>query len=129
MRPAEGKPGEVAWVNCRNPLENSDSVGKQRPMILVRRVGSSWMAAGLTTRPCHADGTPRIAVIQPRWAGLRAGPSYLWGENLTRVAALDVGDHIGWAHTELVGQVEEAVRMNAADRTSLHGDIHWPAAC
>jgi hypothetical protein len=129
MRPAEGKPGEMAWVNCRNPLENPDSVGKPRPMVLVRRVGASWMVAGLTSQPRHADDTPRVAVIQPRWAGLRAGPSFLWGENLTRVAALDVGAHIGWAHSELVSQIEENVRLNAADRTSLRGGIHWPTAC
>ena len=55
------------------------------------------MAVGLTSQARHADGTARVAVIQPRWAGLRAGPSFLWGENLTRVNALDLGDHIGWA--------------------------------
>jgi hypothetical protein len=38
-------------------------------------------------------------------------------------------DPIGWAHAELVGQIEDAVRMNAADRASLHGGVHWPTAC
>ena len=122
------RPGEVAWVKCGHPLEDPDSAGKWRPMVLVRRVGCNWMAAGLTSQARYADGTPRVAVVQPRWAGLRRGPSYLWGENLTRVSALDVGNHIGWAHPSLVGQIEEHYRLNAADRAALSGGIQWPEA-
>jgi hypothetical protein len=122
---AEHRPGEVVWVKCGHPLEDPDSIGKWRPMVLVRRVGCHWMAAGLTSQAHFADGTPRVAVIQPRWAGLRRGESYLWGENLTRVATLDVGDHIGWAHPELVRQIEDNYRLNAADRAALRGSIQW----
>lgn len=123
------KPGEICWVNCKNPLENPYSEGKFRPMVLVRRVGGHWMAAGLTSQSRYSDGTPRVAVIQPRWAGLRAGPSYLWGENLTRVATLDVGDHIGWVHPDLIQQIEEVVRLNALDREALRSAVHWAEAC
>jgi hypothetical protein len=98
-------------------------------MVLVRRVGGHWMAAGLTSQAHHSDGTARVAVIEPRWAGLRSGPSYLWGENLTKVSVLDVGEHIGWAHPELISQIEDAVRLNAADRASLRSGLDWPAAC
>jgi hypothetical protein len=122
------QPGEVVWVNCRNPLEDPGSEGKWRPMVLVRRVGCNWMAAGLTSQARHADGAPRVAVVQPRWAGLRQGPSYLWGENLTRISILDVGTHIGWAHPELARQIEENFRLNAADRSALRGGVHWPEA-
>jgi hypothetical protein len=118
-RSADQRPGEVCWVKCRNPLEDRTSIGKWRPMVLVRRVGASWMAVGLTSRSHYASGVARVAVIQPRWAGLRGGPSFIWGENLTRVDALDIGDHIGWAHPELLGQIKELVRLNAADRDSL----------
>jgi hypothetical protein len=97
-------------------------------MVLVRRVGGHWMAAGLTSQAHFVDGTPRVAVIQPRWAGLRQGPSYLWGENLTRVSTLDVGDHIGWAHPALVGQIEDNYRLNAADRDALRAGVHWSEA-
>jgi hypothetical protein len=45
------------------------------------------------------------------------------------VNALDVSDHIGWAHRQLIGQIEEAVRLNSADRDSLQGGVHWPEAC
>lgn len=128
-RPADHQPGEVCWIRCRNPLEDENSIGKWRPMVLVRRVGASWMAVGLTSQSRYADGTARVAVIQPRWAGLRAGPSFLWGENLTRVDAFDVGDRIGWAHRELVGQIEDVVRLNSADRDSLRGGAHWTEAC
>ena len=121
-------PGEVVWIKCGHPLEDLDSEGKWRPMVLIRRVGCNWMAAGLTSQPCYNDGTPRIAVIQPRWAGLRAGPSYLWGEDLTRVSVLDLGSHIGWAHSELVCQIEQNYRLNAADRSALRGGVHWQGA-
>lgn len=125
----EHRPGEVCWVNCRNPLEDPGSSGKQRPMVLVRRVGASWMAVGLTSQAHHADGTARVAVIQPRWAGLRTGPSFIWGENLTRVSVLDVGGHIGWAHHQLIIQIQDVVRLNSADRGSLEGGVNWPEAC
>jgi len=96
-------------------------------MVLVRRVGPHWMAAGLTTQATRADGSPRVALVNPRWAGLW-GPGYLWGENLTRVSVLDVGDHIGWVHPELLGQIEETVRLNAEDRASLRSGINWQEA-
>jgi hypothetical protein len=92
------QPGEVVWVKCAHPPEDPDSGGKWRPMVLVRRVGGHWMSAGLTSQALYDDGTPRVAVVQPGWAGLRPGRSYLWGENLTRISTLDVGTHIGWAH-------------------------------
>jgi hypothetical protein len=122
------RPGEVVWVKCRNPLEDPDSEGKWRPMVLVRRVGAHWMAAGLTSGSRYADGTPRVAVIQPNWAGLRGMHSYLWGENLTKVSTLDVGNHIGWAHPELVRQIEKNCRLNDADRVALRSCLHWAVA-
>ena len=120
-------PGEVVWVRCGNPLEDVNSEGKWRPMVLVRRVGGNWVAVGLTSQSRYADGTARVPVVEPRWAGLRQGPSYLWGQDLTRIAVLDVGNHIGWAHPGLVMQIEEVVRLNAADRASLHS-AEWSSA-
>jgi len=97
-------------------------------MVLVRRQGAHWMAAGLTGQPSHADGTPRVRVAQPRWAGLGAGPSYLWGENLTRMSVLDVGDHIGWVYPGLIAQIETQYRLNEADRIALRDGVNWSEA-
>jgi hypothetical protein len=96
-------------------------------MVLVRRSGSHWAAVGLTTNPKFEDGPTRPAIPNPRWAGL-PGPGYLWGENLTRISVLDIGDHIGWSHPQLVDLIQEHVRLNEADRLALRGSIYWPEA-
>ena len=64
------------------------------------------------------DGTPRIGVLRPEDSGLR-GAAFLWGEDLTRVSVLDLGQHIGWASEELVMQIKTHMRLNCADRHGL----------
>ena len=127
MARAAGKPGEVVWANCGHPLEDDSSAGKWRPMVLVRRTGANWAAVGLTTNPRFGDGQARAAIPNPRWAGL-SGPGYIWGENLTRISVLDIGDHIGWAHPQLVEAIERHVRLNNADRDAIHANVDWPDA-
>ena len=124
---AEQIPGEVVMAKVRNPVEDPGSTGKWRPFVLVRRQGGTWAGIGLTTKSHYHDGNPRRAVPQPRWVGLR-GPGYLWGENLVKVSAIDIGEHIGWVHPELVDLIEEQVRLNAADRAALRSSLHWENA-
>jgi hypothetical protein len=124
---AAGKPGEVVWANCGHPLEDGISTGKWRPMVLVRRSGGHWVAVGLTTNPRFMDGQARTPIPNPRWAGL-SGPGYIWGENLTRISVLDIGDHIGWAHPQLIEAIHHHVRLNDADRHALTSGVHWPEA-
>lgn len=127
---AHQQPGEVVWADCRHHL--ADRFGGQskfRPMILVRRIDGHWLVVGLTTQPFYSNGMPRTAVSEPRWAGLRSGPSYFWSENMVTISALDVGGHIGWAHPAMVEQIEEAVRLNATDRASLRqAVVFWADA-
>jgi hypothetical protein len=127
MAAAQKLPGEIVWANCGHPLEDNSSAGKWRPMVLVRRTDAHWAAVGLTTNPRFGDGSGRPPVPNPRWAGLR-GAGYLWGENLTRISILDIGDHIGWAHPQLIELIEQHVRLNDADREALHRSINWPEA-
>jgi hypothetical protein len=82
MAAASEAPGEIVWAKCGHPLEDSTSIGKWRPMVLARRSGSHWAAGGLTTSPRSGDGQARLAIPNPRRAGL-PGQGYIWGENLT----------------------------------------------
>lgn len=56
---------------------------------------------GLTTNPCFRGGSPRPTIPNPSRIGL-SKPGYLWGDRLTRVSAIDIGDHIGYADPALV---------------------------
>lgn len=115
-------PGELAWASVMNPFENRASVGKSRPVVLVERVDGHWRTMGLTTNSTYRDGTPRRPIPSVNAVGL-SGPGFLWGEQLTNVSSLDIGDHIGWADealveaiiaaAELSGEVAEALRQSA----------------
>ena len=95
----------MVWADCFHPFEDPRSVGKTRPMILVRREGGHWMAMGLTTKPKYRNGAPRTPIPDPPALGLnRRG--FLWGHRLTRISVLDVRAHIGWA-TEQVQELIE----------------------
>jgi len=111
MNIALGDPGELVWVSIFNSLENPSARGKFRPALLVSRDGGLWATMGLTTNPTYRDGTQRVPIPNPAMVGLR-GPGFLWGDRLTPVAAIDVGDHIGWADTALV---EAVIRLAAVD--------------
>lgn len=111
MTLAYGRPGELAWVSIFNSLENRAATGKFRPALLVARDGGTWATMGLTTNSTYRDGTPRLPIPDPRAVGLRS-PGFLWGDRLTPVSPIDVGDHIGWADSALV---EAVIRLAALD--------------
>jgi len=73
-RPAELVPGELVWASIVNGIENPLARGKSRPVILIEPEGWAWKTIGLTTRPRHCDGTPRIPIparlVVERHAGL-----------------------------------------------------------
>ena len=125
--PSAHRPGEVVSVVVYNALEHAGSAGKRRPAVLVRRQGGRWLVMGLTTKPAYASGVPRVAVPDPAAVGL-AGPGHLWGDRLTAVSALDVGEHIGWVDHALAEAVAELARLPAADRRALHdaAEAHHP---
>jgi hypothetical protein len=102
--------GELVWADVRNPLENRASTGKMRPVVLVQREGGHYRTMGLTTQRTYGDGTPRVAIPNPRRVGLR-GPGFLWGDKLTNVSVLDIGDHIGWSDAELAEAIITLARL------------------
>jgi hypothetical protein len=122
MSYALGQPGELAWVSIFNSLENRAATGKFRPALLVARDGGTWATMGLTTNPTYRDGTPRIAIPNPTVVGLR-GPGFLWGDRLTPVSPIDVGDHIGWADAALVEAVICLAALDGAWAAGLRGSV------
>ena len=101
---ADDKAGAVVLVRLLNALEDRTTTGKWRPALLIRRLGGQWKTMGLTTLDKYKDGSPRIAIPNPRMVGLR-GPGYIWGERTSMISALDVGDHLGWVDPELAEAV------------------------
>lgn len=129
MNIALGEPGEVVWVRIFNSLESRSSTGKFRPAVLVSRDGGLWATIGLTTNSTYRDGTARVPIPNPALVGL-SGPGFLWGDRLTPVAAIDVGDHIGWADTALVEAVIPLVALDGdvAEPLRRSASVHHPPA-
>lgn len=111
-RPAELTPGELVWASIVNGIENPAAAGKARPVLLIEPSGWAWKTMGLTTRPCHRNGSPRVAIPNPRAVGLK-NPGWLWSGTLCFTTGLDIGDHIGWADTALVFEVASLAALPA----------------
>lgn len=126
---AFGEPGELVWVSIFNSLENRSAKGKTRPAILVDRDGGQWQTMGLTTNATYRDGSPRVAIPNFAVVGLQ-GPGYLWGDRLTLAAAIDIGDHIGWADGALVDAVLAlaGLEVDLAQRLRRSASLHHPEA-
>jgi hypothetical protein len=98
--------GEVVLANFMHPFEDPWSAGKVRPGILMDQIGGQWMAMGLTTKPAYRNGQPRTPIPNPAAVGL-TGPGYLWGPRLTRISALDLYYHLGWATDEVLALIKD----------------------
>ena len=129
MNMALGEPGELVWVRIFNSLENRSAKGKARPALLIDRDGGHWRTMGLTTNGTYRDGSPRVSIPNASQVGLR-GPGFLWGDRFTSVAAIDVGDHIGWADAALVEAVIALAALDGdpADRLRRKAALHHPEA-
>jgi hypothetical protein len=110
-RPAELAPGELVWASIVNGIENPAARGKSRPVILIEADGYAWRTIGLTTRPRHLDGTPRIQIPNARVVGLRQ-PGWLWSGTLCATSGIDIGDHIGWVDQALVFEVAKLAGLD-----------------
>src|SRR5690348_2565799 len=110
--------GEIVWVRIWNSTENPRARGKLRPAILVEDVDGQWNTLGLTTNPQYLSGQPRVAVSNWRQVGLKC-PGYIWGNRLTRVSYLDLGDHIGWVDESLVTEIESLLDLHPDVLTQL----------
>lgn len=133
-QPATDRTGELTWAAVRNPLENRASIGKSRPVVIVDREDGHYRTMGLTTLSHYSDGGARTPIPNPKSVGL-SGRGFLWGNKLTNVSSMDIGDHIGWADPELAEalielaglQGEAAERLREAARRN-HPDEGSPAA-
>lgn len=103
-RPAELAPGELVWASIVNGIENPAATSKARPVILIEPSGWAWKTMGLTTRPRHRDGSPRVAIPDPRAVGLKA-PGWLWSGKLCFTSGIDIQDHVGWIDMPLAFEV------------------------
>jgi hypothetical protein len=103
-RPAELVPGELVWASIVNGIENPTARGKARPVVLVEPSGWAWRTIGLTTRPRHHDGIPRVAIPNPHAVGLKF-PGWLWSGKLCFTSGIDIQDHIGWVDMPLAFEV------------------------
>ena len=112
------EPGEIVLADCRNSLEDRNSTGKLRPMVVIRREEGHVRAVGLTTNPAFRNGVPRVAIPNPQAVGLYK-PGFLWGDRVTRVHVLDVEKHIGWADEALVDAILASVDLCEDDRIAL----------
>lgn len=111
---ARHEPGEVAWANVLNPLENRESTGKWRPVVIVASDGGCAHAIGLTSKPVRVtNGTRRPAISVP---GL-VSPSYIWSDKLVRVCRLDFGYHVGWIGEEQLLTLLQEVQIPARLRS------------
>jgi hypothetical protein len=110
--------GNVALASVFNPLENRNSRGKVRPVVLVEEDGGHWRVAGLTTSPRRQNGEPRVAIPHPFAVGLR-GPGYLWGNRLHNVSKIDLDRTIGDADAALALLIADTHLMSQVTRTQL----------
>ena len=108
------RPGHVVWANVLNPLENPDSVGKIRPVVLVSGTATHWRVMGLTTKSQYEGGRPRRPIPDFASVGLRA-PGYLWGDKLTRITVESVESFIGFANDQLVDQIIDLARADMSN--------------
>lgn len=94
------RPGQI--VLARPYLLESFAArgNKSRPVILVHRTLSQWLCVALTTLPCYLDGSLRAPVPHPFRVGLTR-ESFLWGECLTPVSAIDIDRVLGYVEPDL----------------------------
>lgn len=120
--------GMVALASVRNPLENPNSRGKVRPVVLVERISGHWRVMGLTTRHALQQRSAASARAEPGGVGLR-GLGHLWGPRLTSVYALDIDRPIGWCDIALATAVADLAKLPNHLRHELltAAQLHHPA--
>lgn len=110
--------GNVVLASVFNPLQNRNSQGKVRPVVLVEEDRGHWRVAGLTTSPRRQNGEPRVAIPNPFAVGLR-GPGYLWGNRLHNVSKIDLDRTVGHADAALALRIADTHVMSQATRARL----------
>ena len=104
-------PGHIVWASVLNPLENPDSVGKLRPVVLVSGTSTHWRVMGLTTKRSYEGGNPRRPIPNHLNVGLPK-PGFLWGDKLTRITVESVESFIGFADDPLVEEIIDLAKVD-----------------
>lgn len=124
--------GNVVLASVFNSLENRNSRGKIRPVVLIEEDGGHWLVVGLTTSPRRQNGEPRVAIPNPFAVGLR-GPGYLWGNRLHNVSKIDLDRTIGHADAALALLIADTHVMSETTRARLLAtcdvELLSPEAC
>lgn len=95
-RTAMLQPGEVITGNILNGIENRHASGKVRLVVVVEATDSGCLKViGLTSKGMTQSGERRVEMYDNQEWGWR-GRSFVFGERLTRLSRIDVGDHVGW---------------------------------
>lgn len=88
--------GEVITGNVLNGIENHHASGKVRLVVVVEVPALGCLKViGLTSKRITQSGKARMEILDNNNWGWR-GRSFIFGERLTRLSRIDVGDHVGW---------------------------------
>jgi hypothetical protein len=90
------QPGEVITGCVRNGIEDRQALGKMRLVVVVNVPKLGCLnVIGLTCREMTKSGDTRMEIFDNQEWGWH-GRSFVFGRRLTRLARIDLGDHVGW---------------------------------
>jgi hypothetical protein len=106
--------GELVIASC--PSRHRRNSGKpNRPAIILKRDHTSFHVAELTKRRTYdTDGTARIAIPNHSQLGL-AEPSWLRSFHMSTVLRLQIRNHLGWVHHEVIDVLEKHMKLTSED--------------
>lgn len=111
-------PGEVIWASVVNGIENRHASGKFRPCVIVEAPQYGCLTVvGLTSKGLTKKGDRRLQLVDSQDWGLR-GQSYVYGRQLTRLARIDVAEHLGWLSNEDAEAIADVYHL-ASDWTAI----------
>src|SRR5215212_1412569 len=103
--------GEMVWASILDGIDNPLALPEATPVIFIQPSGSVWKTIGLTTRPRHHRGTPRVAIPYARAVGVKH-PAWLRTGKLCFISRLDTQDHIGWVDQALAFEVAKLAGLD-----------------
>jgi hypothetical protein len=119
--------GEIVTAMVLNPIQNPETTGKPRPVVLVAKrklPGGWWDCMGMTTNPVYKNGRIRVAVPNPSAVGLDK-QGYLWGPRLVGVPEGDLGYPIGWVDLALAEAIIDLAQLGPDDAAALRKAQAW----
>jgi hypothetical protein len=125
------EPGELVWGRIFNGIENKNSRGKWRPVVILKPGDREHRVIGLTRQGIYkTTNEPRVPIPNPTACGL-SGRGFIWSPKPSWCLRFDLGDHIGWADNELAAVIASMAdadwntvdrMLDAVARRTLGGD-------